>query len=190
MMKFNYTKKALAISIFIFITIIVLDVLFISLLIKQINNINNKVKQLDVSFQERLKDFTLKDSIFKTEIEREKLAGYFVGVSNAEIVEFTKYLENLATGFNLTQKKTLDYEPAFGLESSVVISALHFKFNVSGRWSNVFNFIQAVENLPKVSYLTSVSVRLNSEALSVKEIKSLGRMWTADLDFSVIKLKN
>jgi len=189
-MKFNYTKKALVISIFIFIVVIILDVLFTSLLIKQINNINNKVKQLDISFQERLRDSTLKDSIFKTEIEREKLAGYFVGVSNAEIVEFTKYLENLATGFNLTQKKTLNYEPALGLESSAIVSTLRFKFNVSGQWSNVFNFIQAVENLPKVSYLTSVSAHLNSEALSVKEIKSLGRVWTADLDFSVINLKN
>ena len=185
-MKLNYSKKILIISVVTFLCVLILDIVFTNLLINKIYSINDKVKQLDISSREREKELNLKDSISSSKIEREKLQRYFVGAGDAETVNFTKYLEALALEKGVSQTKTLAYEPAVGLETSDIVSAIRFRFSLSGQWANVFSFIKAIENLPKVSYINSVSVNLNSEAPSAKG----GRIWSADIDFSVIKLKN
>jgi len=189
-MKLAYSKKILLLSITILIVTLVLDFIFINLLLGKIININNKVKQLDISSQEREKELNLRDSIANTTLEREKLESYFVGAGNAETVEFTKYLENLANEAGVSHKTSLDYEPVNELVTSDVISSIRYKFNVSGKWDNVFNFIQAVENLPKVALLNNISLVVGSEAATLKGIKSGNRIWSVDLDFSVVKLKN
>jgi hypothetical protein len=164
-----------------------LDIIFINLLLGKIIDINDKVKQLDISSQSREKTLNLQDSIVSSESEREKLAAYFVGAGDASTVEFTKYLENLALETGVTQKKSLAYEPVNGLESSNVVSAIRFKFNVSGKWANILAFLQAIENLPKVVSVNNVSFNMNSTLRGVN--KSAGQNWSADLDFSVVKLK-
>lgn len=185
-MKLNYSKKILIASIVVFVVVIILDVVFTELLLGKIVSINDKVKQQDISSMERLKELTLKDSIANSEAERKELGEYFVGAGNIETVEFTKYLESLAAEAGVTEKKTLGYEPVGELASSGVLTAIRYKINISGKWPNVYNFLRAVESLPKVSYLNAVSFSLNSEST---DVKSVGKVWSADLDFSVVKLK-
>ena len=179
-MKLTYSQKILILSSIVFITVVVLVSVFSNLLLGKITDINDKVKQLDISSQERLKALTLKGLISSSETEREKLNQYFVGAGNAETVIFTKYLENLALESGVTQAEALSYEPAKGMEASNIVSAIRFRFDVSGHFSNVFHFLQAVENLPKLGYLNSVTLDYNADT----------KVWSASLDFSILKLKN
>lgn len=179
-MKLSFSKKVLISAIVTLFIVLFLDTVFTNLLLKKIVSINDKVRQIDISSQERLKELNLKDSTANTVEEREKLGEYFVGPGNAETVEFTKYLEDLAAEMNLTQRKTLDYEAVNEPGLSDFISAIRFKFNVSGKWSDVYGFLYAIEKLPKIVSLNSVSLNLNSD----------NKTWSADLDFLVVKLKN
>ena len=189
-MKLNFSKKILILSLVIFIAVLVLDIIFASLLINRVVEINDRVEQLNTSTQKQEKELTLTDFIANSAAERDQLASYFVGAGNAETVYFTKYLEALAKEVGVTEKKTLNYQPVIGLESSVNVSAIEYHFSVSGRWSNVFTFLQMIENLPKVLSLNSVSLSVASEAVSLSEIRSGIKIWTLDLDFSVVNLKN
>jgi len=188
-MKLIYSKKILILASGFFIGTLVLNIIFANLLFNKIVNINNKVKQLDISSQERERELNLKDSIADSKVERERLEQYFVGAGNAETVKFTQYLENLALEMGVTQNKTLNYESIVGLESSGVVSAIRYKFTISGKWSSVYNFIQAIENLPRVVTINNVSLNLNSAEVTEKDVKPVGRVWGAELDFSVAKLK-
>ncbi|OHA46453.1 MAG: hypothetical protein A2541_00595 [Candidatus Taylorbacteria bacterium RIFOXYD2_FULL_36_9] len=187
-MKLTYAKRIFIWSVIIFVLVLISDIIFTNLLLTKIMNINNKIRQLDISSQERLKELSLKDLIVSSETERKDLTDYFVGAGNAETVEITKYLENLAMEMGVTQRKTLDDDIISGLSSSETVSAIRFRLNVSGRWSNVFNFLQAIERLPKVLSLNSAILSVNSEATAIKEAGN--KIWSADLDFSVVKLKN
>jgi hypothetical protein len=169
--------------------VVVLSFIFTNLLLNKIVSINDKIKQLEISSQKREGELTLKDSVSSTKLDREKLIGYFVGPGDSETVEFTKYLEDLAKKMNVTQKKTLDYEAISGLPTSEVVSSIRYRFNISGSWNNVFNFLLAIESLPKVSLLSGVSFNSSSEILSAGEGASNKVIWSADLDFSVAKLK-
>jgi len=189
-MKLNYSKKILIMSVILFIGVIVLDIIFTGLLLTKIISINDKVKQLDISSQERLRELNLKEAISSSMINRDKLSGYFVGAGNSETVDFTKYLENLALESRVAQKKTLNYEPAIGMASSSVVSVIRYKFETSGSWNNSFNFLKGIENLPKVAYLNSISINLNSEGVSDVNTKPTGKVWSAIIDFSVAKLNN
>jgi len=179
-MKLSFSKKVLILAVVTFFIVLFLDIIFTNLLLKKIVSINDKVRQIDLSSKERLKELNLKDSAADTIEEREKLIKYFIGPGNAETVEFTKYLEDLAAEMNLNQRKTLDYEVVNESGLSDFVSAIRFKFNVSGKWSDVYSFLYAIEKLPKIVSLNSVSLNLDSN----------NKIWSADLDFSVIKLKN
>jgi hypothetical protein len=148
------------------------------------------VDQLNTSSQKREKDLVLTDFIANSAAERDQLASYFVGAGNAQTVDFTKYLETLAKEAGVTEKKTLNYQSVTGLESSVNVSAIEYHFSVSGRWTNIFSFLQLIENLPKVLVLNNVSLSVASEAVSLNEIRAGVRVWSLDLDFSVVNLKN
>jgi hypothetical protein len=189
-MKFDYTKKILIISILVFVTIVIEDIVFTNTLVSKIISINSKTVEMNVIAEEKIRETNLGESIAETEVERKLLDQYFVGSGNADTVEFTKNLEILAKDFNLTQNKTLNYEPAVGLESSESVSVIRYRFDVSGKWSDVYNFIQAVENLPKVAYVNSVNLNLNSGLSSAKRAGWANKIWTANLDFSVLKFKD
>jgi hypothetical protein len=185
-MKLNYPKKVLIFSITIFLVVLILNIIFVNLLLNKVRNINAKVSQLEISSAERLKEINLKDSISNSEIEREKLNTYFVGAGNVETVEFTKFLEKLALENGVTQQKTLSYEPLPNFGGAEILSGIRYKMNISGRFTNVYNFLLAIENLAKVSGINNVSFNLNSNNNSTKEA---GAVWSGDLDFFVVKLK-
>ena len=166
----------------------VLDVVFTSLLLKRIVGINDKVKQIDISSRQREKELTMKDVIASSKEDRENLDKYFVGAGNAMTLEFTKYLENLAKEIGVTQRKTLDYENISGLSATGQVSNIRYKFNVSGKWNNVFNFIRAIETLPNAVSINSLNLSLNSGVASLNDARSASRVWTVDLDFSVARL--
>lgn len=189
-MRLSYSKKILILSLVIFASILTLDIIFTNMLLGKIAGINDKIRQLDISSQKREEELILKDLIASSKIEREKLTGYFVGAGNAETVKFTKYLEDLALEAGVTQKKSLDYESANEQSASKVVSAIRYRFNVTGKWTNVFYFLQMIENLPKVLSLNNVSLSVNLGAVSASEARSGDGIWSADLDFSVVKLKN
>jgi hypothetical protein len=188
-MKLNYSKKIFIASIIILVVIVVLDVVFSDLLFNKIISINNKVRQLDISSQERERELMLKDSIVSTKEEREKLITYFVPAGDAETVEFTKYLEKLALNMGVTQKKSLNYEPVSDLPSSDIVSAIRYKFIISGKWSNVYNFLLAIENLPKVLIINGINLNVSVVEDSATSTKVVGKIWSAEIDFSVVKLK-
>lgn len=189
-MRLSYSQKILILSSVTLVIIVILDIIFTRLLMDKIVSINDKVKQLDFSTQERERALDLKDSIISTISDREKLDKYFIGTSNAEIAAFAKYLEDLAREAGVVEKKTLEYEPVAELASSQAVSVIRFRFNISGTWSNVFTFLQMIETLPKVASLNNVTLNLNSSPTTTKEAKSAGRIWTADLDFQVVKINN
>lgn len=188
-MKLNHLNKILILSLATIIIVLILGVFFANLLSDKIMSINNKIKQLDMVSQELERSLKSEVSIDSSLLEREKLAGYFVGSSNASIVEFTEYLEGIAKDFGVTHKKTLNYESINELQSSELVSALRFKFNITGKWADVFNFLQAIENLPKVARLNSASLSVNSEISFSEKSKPTNIIWSADLDFTVASIK-
>lgn len=178
-MKINYFKKILIIAVLTFVVVLILDFVFTNILLGKIISINDKVRQLDISSQERERELSQKDSVASTEAERAKLAGYFVNSGNTATVDFTKYLENLALQSNVTQSKSLNYEPVTGMASSDILSVIRYRFLVTGKYENVYSFVRAVENLPKISYINSLSMNYDSS----------NKSWSADIDFSVVKFK-
>ncbi len=188
-MRLIHSKKILIVSIVVFVCVVVLSFVFTNLLLGKIVSINDKIKQLEISSQKREEELTLKDSVSSTKLDREKLMGYFVGPGDSETVEFTKFLEDLAKKMNVTQKKTLEYEAIKELSTSEAVSSIRYRFNISGSWNNVFNFLLAIESLPKVSLLSGVSLNSSSETPSAGGRGDNKVIWSADLDFSVAKLK-
>lgn len=182
-MKLVFSKKILILAIGVLIIIVTLNITFASLLINNVSKINGKIEQLDISSQERERELNLRDSISNTIDGRKKLTDYFVKAGDPETVEFTKYLEALAVENGVEHNKTINYESIKGGESSPIVSAIRFKFSISGRWTNIFSFVQAVENLPKIVFINSVSIILNSANTTTN------RTWTANIDFTVAKLK-
>ena len=151
---------------------------------------SDKIKQLEISSQERERELNLKDLIADTEIDRKKLEAYFIGAGNAKTVEFTKHLEGLALATGVTEKKTLNYEAISGLPSSGVVSAIRYKVDASGKWQNIYYFLQEIENLPTVMLLNGVSLSFNTPQTASPETKAVSSRWSASLDFSVAQLKN
>lgn len=186
-MKINFSRKILIFSIIFLLIVVILNVFFINLSIVKIRDIKDKENQLNISTQEREKELLLKESIGNSIVNRALLEEYFVLNGNLETVEFTEYLESLANNMNLEHRKTLDYAPIGEMPNSEFISTIRFRFNVSGSWQNVFDFLRIIENLPKVSYLNNFSFSVNSDSTSAKNIKN--NIWSLDIDFSVIKLK-
>jgi Tfp pilus assembly protein PilO len=184
-MKLNYSKRILIIAILIFIGVLVLDLIFSNLLLGKINGINERVRQLAISATEREKNLKLKDSIINSEQDRLKLEQYFVGASDAETADFISRLESLAKASGLTSSiKSVSYEPINDLNSSETVSFIRFKFSLTGKWSNVFTFLQEIENLPKIVLVQNASFDVNSD------LKNTVKIWSGDIDFSVVKLKN
>ena len=179
-MKLKYAQKMLILSIIFFVIILVSNIVFAELLLGKIFDINDKVRQLNISSQERENELNLKDSIGTSKTEREKLNAYFIASGDLPALDFTKYLENLAKDAGVTQTKTLAYEALAGLPTSDIVTSIHYKFTVTGHWANVSSFLQAVENLPNVLSVGGVSLSVNPES----------QIWSADLDFSVASLKN
>ena len=188
-MKIKYSKKIFVISLVGLIVVLVLDIVFTNFLIQKIISINNKIKQINISSLEREKELVLEGLVANSDSNRQELEKYFVGAGNVEAVNFTKYLEDLALEMGVSQKKSLVDEPVKGLESSKVVSSIRFRFNVSGKWEKVYNFLLAIENLPKVVLLNNVSFNINSDSVSTEGGKIIDKIWSVDLDFSVVKLK-
>jgi len=188
-MKLIYSKRILLLSIIVFLGILVLNIIFTNLLLNKIVSINDKVKQLVISSEEREKELTLKDSILSSVEEREKFDQYFVGAGDGKTADFIASLESLADQNNVSHSiKFVGYEPVGILGTSEVVSFIRFRFSVTGRWPDVFSFLQAIENLPKVITVNNITLTVGSE-LSSTNNKAVNKIWSADLDFSVAKLK-
>jgi hypothetical protein len=179
-MKLNYSKKILIVSIVVFLGILAVDIIFTGLLLNKIASINNKIKQLNISTKEREAEFDMREILNKTEAERNKLESYFLLAGNAETVKFTEYLENLAKNNVVKQTKTLSYESINNVDLVKEVSVIRYKFNVLGQWGGVLGFLHNIENLSKINYLNSITINNSPD----------GKIWSADVDFSVITLIN
>lgn len=178
-MKINFSKKILIVSIGVFIVTLSSVLLLSGLLINKINNINDKIHQLQISTMERENNILLGDLIIGSETDRKKLEKYFIGPGDIETAVFIGYLESLAKDTGLVSNiRSVGYETGENISSLETISFVGFDFSVSGKWNDVFNFVKLIENLPKVSSVNSVSLEVNSG------------VWSADIDLSVAKLKN
>jgi Tfp pilus assembly protein PilO len=180
-MKLNYSQKIFLVSLIIFVMVFILNIIFSSLLWNKVLDINDKTKQINISTQEREREVNLKDLLIKTATDREKMNQYFVGEGNIETVKFTEYLEGLAKKAGVAQEKSLAYEEVGKMNESEFVSAIRYKFKVSGNWASVYNFMRSMESLPKVGYLNNLKL-----SADIKESK----IWSLDIDFSVIKLGN
>jgi hypothetical protein len=186
-MKLNYSKKIFILVIIFFVLTITLTIIFSNLLVGKIVGINDKVKQLMISSAERERDLNLRDSIASSVAERQKLDQYFVGSGNGETADFISYFEALAKTSGVIQTiGFVGYENSGELGASDTANLLRLRVNFSGRWENVYRFLQTVENLPRVVVVNSVSLNDSFDLGSTKG----ERIWSADLDFSVGKLKN
>ena len=178
-MKLNYSKKVLILSIALFLLVLIFDLVFTNLLLGKVTNINNEVKQLTVSTQEREFSQSLKDSILKTEKDRTKLEQYFVAAGDARTAEFINQIEVLAKSSGLTPEvRAVDYEPVATAATSSTVSLVHFKLNIVGKWDNVFNFLQTIENLTKITLVQGVTLNASSA------------LWSGDIDFTILKLND
>lgn len=185
-MKIDYTKKILIVSVAALIIVLVLDFIFTNLLLTKIVGINDKVKQLVLSSQERERNLNLKETIMSSEAERAQLEKYFVPAGDAKTADFINYIESLAKAAGLSYSiKSVGYEPLSdnGLADRLVF--IRFKLGISGEWGRVFDFLQTIENLPVTSTLNSSSFGLSGE----KAKNSSAAIWSADLDFSVVQIK-
>jgi hypothetical protein len=185
-MKLTYSQKILILSALVFIGVVVLDVIFTNLLLGKIVGINDKVKQLTISSQERERNFVLQDLVANTKEERTKLEQYFVGVGDIKTAEFIRSLESYAKAYSVTLIiKSVGYESIPEMASSEVVSLIKFKVNVVGKWDSVYGFLERVENLPKVALVNSITLDANAGI----EKGNQARSWSSDIDFSVVKLK-
>ena len=78
-MKLNYSSKILILSAILFVGILALNVATMNLLLKEIDSVNYKIKQLEETAREIEKGLSLKDSLARSQLERERLTEYFVG---------------------------------------------------------------------------------------------------------------
>lgn len=178
-MKLNHSKKSLILSTTLFLVVLGANILFANLLVIKITTINDQIRQSVISSQERERNLNLRDSILNSVSERSKLEKYFVGVGDAETANFISYLESEAKKVGLVSDiKSVGYEPVAEIGSSEIVSLIRFRLSVNGKWSNVFTFIQTLENLPKISTVNAISLDHNSG------------VWSAEIDFSVAKLKS
>ncbi len=180
-MRINYSKKVLGFSFIVAVIVIILVAIFCSLLIEKIVGINDKVKQIEVSSQERERSATLRVSVANTQEGRENLNKYFISVNG--VINLIEQLENLAKETGVTLDiKFVGYE-AIKQVTADTLEQVKFKVAVSGSWSKVIKFFKLVETFPAVVYLDSTF--LNLIASKTKE-----QTWLLDLEFSVIKIKD
>lgn len=186
-MKINFAQKVLLLFVLIFILVLAGNIVVGNFVYKKISDINNKIKQVTLSAEERERAAVLKDSLLNSEIDRDKLEEYFVGSTDADTANFITYIEGLARQNGLVYDvRNVAYEPVSELSNSEHINFIKFRVNVVGSWNNVFTFLQVIENLPKVVSLGSVSFD-NGPSLSSK---TRAKIWSADLEFSVARFKN
>ena len=77
-MKLNYSSKILILSAILFVGILALNVATMNLLLKEIDSVNYKIKQLEETAREIEKGLSLKDSLASSQLERERLTEYFL----------------------------------------------------------------------------------------------------------------
>jgi hypothetical protein len=187
-MKINNSQKFLLISVMLLFVVLIFNAIFIYLLVDKIYDIKDKENQLNLSLKEREKEILLKEAVDDSTLERAELENYFVKYSNLDTVKFTEYLEDLADTMNLEHRKTLDYETISEIPNLEFVSMIRFKFSISGRWQDVFNFIRLIEVLPKVSSINNLILNVIVDNDLVKDSKYKRPIWSADLDFSVLRL--
>jgi Tfp pilus assembly protein PilO len=186
-MKIKYSQKVLGSFVIIFLLILTANIIIGRMSIKQIESINNKIRQVTLSSEEREKLLALKESLTNSEEDRKLLDKYFIGSTDADTANFISYIENLAKQNGLTYNvQNVSYEPISEISSSEQVNFMKFQLNIVGGWSNIFTFVQNIENLPKVVSLSAVSID-NGPSLGAK---SKTKNWSADLEFSVARLKN
>lgn len=178
-MKNNYSKKILAVSILITISVFVAVFVSASLLYKQIVATNNKVEQVKQSANERAKVFALKDSVEGTVKQRETLKNSLVGKEDADTAGLIDNLESLAKKNNLIYVvKSVAYESTFSGASYNNLGFLRIKMLVSGSWNEVIKFVKLLENYPKLTSISNLT------------LDNINNKWSAEIDFVIPKLKN
>lgn len=187
-MKLNFAKKIFILAVCTFVLVLVVDIIFTNMLVKNIIGINDKIRQLNLSTQERERESALASSVMNSEEDRRRLDAYFVAAGDSATVDFTTFLEDKARQLGLQYvTKSLDYENVIEPANVEGISVIRFRFTVTGSWSKVFVFLIQVENLSKIVSVNNVHFNLdNTEGVT----KNAGTNFTAELDFSVAKLKN
>lgn len=178
-MKFNYSKRIFVLSLGVFLIVLVLNIVFSNLLLEKILNINNKIKQQNISSQERERNLALKDSVIGTRELRLELEKYFIAPGDPQTASFVNYLEGQTKKTGLSPNiKSIDYENIETLGGDSNVLSVRLRLGAVGKWSDVYSLLIALESLPRVSFLNSVSLERQSEG------------WSVDIDMSVAKLKN
>lgn len=184
-MKIRYSQKILGLFIIIFLVVLAANIVVGRMNIGQIDNLNNKIRQVTLSAEERERVLAIKDSLLNSEADRKILDKHFIGPSDSDTADFIGYIEGLAKQNNLAYSvKDISHQPISEISGSEQVNFMSFRLNVLGTWDNVFTFLQFIENIPKVVSVANISID-NGPSLGGKT-----KNWSADFEFSVGRLKN
>jgi len=179
------TKTFLILLIFLDIFFIAI---FIALFIFTKNQISDTINKEDAIKTEIKKEETL--SIMKKDVEdsknyEDKLYGYFIGKDN--VVDFLKTLDDLISSSSLKSEiQSINYESLAKI-NLIETELVRVKMNVKGKWENIQFFLKLLENYPLKISIKNISLNKFSDSIiSGKTIPE----WSADLDFTAVKLKN
>ncbi len=177
------SSKTRTILISLFIIDVAVAIIFTTLFL------HTKSLTSDASLkEEQIKDDIRKEesiSVMKKDIgfsknSEDELSSYLIGKDDSDVTGFIKVLENIASGSQLTiDVQSLSYEQDASL-SQVNGELVHISIAVSGKWDNVFSFIKFLINYP-------LKINIKNLSLGVIDAKS---NWSANIDFTAIKLKN
>ncbi len=184
-MKIKLSTKIVVVSLVVAFIVILINGYFGRLLYQQILSTTNKIEQISIATIEREKMTALEHSLDTSTSSRAILDQYFITADDADTANFIDSVENIAKQGGLEYVVSgIDYDknPEFG--SLTNLNFIKLKINVTGNWLAVWNFLQTIENLPKVLVISSVTLDT-----SAKNIKGQINKWSADLEFSVAKIK-
>jgi len=181
------TKITLSASGAFLVIMIAACAIFSYLLIDTIYQINDKVAQVEISTNERDAQGALKVSVANSVVERQTLDTYFISKSGT--ADFIKTLEALAKGNNVSINiKYVGYEPIKQANFSATAESIRFNLDLIGSWVNCIQVIRLLENLPVPSLVEKITLSVGGTNLSGKVTS--GSTWTANVDFTAVKLKN
>ncbi|MEI6528097.1 MAG: hypothetical protein WCO10_00275 [bacterium] len=185
-MKKYSTKIIFSVAVAILSISVIGSAVFSYLLVDKINNINDKIKQMDLSTQERNKQGAQKMSVVDTEADRAKLESYFVSADGA--VDFIKYLENLSVEVGVKANiQNINFQPLRDTAYANTAEYISLNLSVEGTWAKVYRYVLLLEKLPFVSEVGNVDM---TEVTQTDEKNKTKSFWTATISLKVIKLKN
>jgi len=166
------TKRVAIIAAVLLVTMIALVVFGVRTIIAASKNLSEQIAAIEVDQSQQAAFARLQKLVIETEVEREELRSYYLS-SQSDSIDFLNYIEQLAIDRGV-ELETLNPTEVERLDGQTYLSV---GYKISGRLTQVEEFIQLLETIPYVSQIVSVNLGRQSSVL-----------WSADVMIDVAVL--